>query len=788
MMQAQFSDSPFQVQLSFHKIIERLEDTAAQDKGLAGKNAKTLLKKVASHPELKNGITKVSQVEENANLIADLMADLFPASLTKNEIKAIGIPYLGLTFNYTERLREILKAAGKSFDINIRDFDDHQFYVFSCCIILNRLYSTNFDFAKPLFYDILSAEGYIKHYRILYNADFLELTPTENAVKISPNDVDLLMNNYDDLALWKEKFPAGSWIMKGFTIMTLIDVTVENAVSMLKSTLIGAAYEPDMQQKLATIFRSIFRIADLGAGFTAFNSELSKFSQAALGKKFHSFLLPFLHEVACGQLLCEGSYKRIMQDHTYFAVSDVDRLLKDEPDNTLCKHFEAQNIKSFILAPVVKNGILLGVLELVSPRSKELNSVNANKLQNVMPFIVDSIDRRINELQNEVRAVIQENYTTLHPSVYWRFKNEAQNFIHGMHTGQPYTLQEVVFKDVYPLYGQVDIKDSSITRNLSLRDDLLNQLNQLINILEQVSDYQPISAAANNLSDLRGFVNDLLTDVRADTEQQIQHYLETNIYPLIISPGTFNQEQQESINNYFKQLDAVTGNFHINRRKYEETLAQVNARLIEILERRQAEVQTYLPHYFERFKTDGVEHNLYMGTSINQNKKFEPIDLHRLRLWELILAAEMQIMHHHLKLTLPYQLGVASLILVFSAPVSIRFRMDEKHFDIDGAYNIRYEVIKKRIDKAHIKNSRDRITRHGKIVIIYSADEEEEEYLGYIRILQGAGILRNDIEYFNIEDLQGVLGLKGIRVTPVYDQAVPLETTSYDGFYAGLAK
>ena len=41
--------------------------------------------------------------------------------------------------------------------------------------------------------------------------------------------------------------------------------------------------------------------------------------------------------------------------------------------------------------------------------------------------------------------------------------------------------------------------------------------------------------------------------------------------------------------------------------------------------------------------------------------------------------------------------------LVHDEPMAIRFRADEKKFDVDGAYNMRYEIIKKRIDKALIK-------------------------------------------------------------------------------------
>jgi hypothetical protein len=50
-------------------------------------------------------------------------------------------------------------------------------------------------------------------------------------------------------------------------------------------------------------------------------------------------------------------------------------------------------------------------------------------------------------------------------------------------------------------------------------------------------------------------------------------------------------------------------------------------------------------------------------------------------------------------------LDIASLIFVYNEKIDIRFRMDEKRFDVDGAYNSYYEIIKKRLDKAHVKDS-----------------------------------------------------------------------------------
>jgi len=110
-------------------------------------------------------------------------------------------------------------------------------------------------------------------------------------------------------------------------------------------------------------------------------------------------------------------------------------------------------------------------------------------------------------------------------------------------------------------------------------------------------------------------------------------------------------------------------------------------------------------------------------------------------------------------------LETTHLILVHSAPLSIRFRMDEKKFDVDGAYNIRYEIIKKRIDKSLVKNSDERITQPGKIAIIYSQEKDAVEYLKYIDYLKSKNLLEGEIENLELEELQGVSGLKAIRIT-----------------------
>ncbi len=197
-------------------------------------------------------------------------------------------------------------------------------------------------------------------------------------------------------------------------------------------------------------------------------------------------------------------------------------------------------------------------------------------------------------------------------------------------------------------------------------------------------------------------------------------------------------------------------------------MQQINRTMSRYIDRKQFLAQEIYPHYFERYKTDGVDHNRYIGPAMARNKSFNKVYLYNLRLWQLSTICEMKNRFYQLQKNTPIQLDAASLILVYTT-LSIRYRMDEKKFDVDGTYNVRYEIIKKRIDKAMIKGSEKRITQKGKIVIIYSQPSDQREYLRYIKYLQTKNYLGDEVEILELEDVQGVVGLKAIRVNILYN-------------------
>ncbi|HLW33858.1 MAG TPA: hypothetical protein VKX40_16475, partial [Aequorivita sp.] len=336
--------------------------------------------------------------------------------------------------------------------------------------------------------------------------------------------------------------------------------------------------------------------------------------------------------------------------------------------------------------------------------------------------------------------------------------------------GNPSVFREVVFPDVFPLYGQTDIKGSSEARNEATKQDLLEQLDYVSTVLNKMKVIESLPILEQILFTIEGFLKEITENLQVDTEQKIIGFLSTDIIPLFEYLSKTNKDHQKHIEEYNSQIDSNTGLVYKHRRYYDETVMLINKKLVSIIDSKQQEAQKMFPHYFERFKTDGVEHNLYIGASITREKVFHNIYLKNLKLWQLQVICEMERTYYRIKDKLPIALDVASMILAFSGSLSLRFRMDEKRFDVDGTYNARYEVVKKRVDKALIKNTQERITQPGKITIVYSQKEEEEEYLSYIKFLQHKKLLGEEVELVELEDLQGVTGLKAIRVNLLYSK------------------
>jgi hypothetical protein len=762
-------DFPLTIQISLKKVFDRYRYLADSKNNSRSNRTAEVLAIAEKYPKLSEGLLDESEFEEYKGQVDIVLEDLFSPMLEHNEIKTATIPFQEFVFKSSQRYKDIIIAAGKDYELKLVNFDEQNSYIMACSIILNTYYGFKADLMRPFFYSIPNDKGVLRSYKVLFNADFIEIEITDKAKEITEADYLELIENFDNIEVWKEKFPPGSYIFKGFIIANMYDATIDVALSDFKANLLKGDSEKEKKiERFQYIIRSIFNLTDLKIGFTKFNAEDEVLEQVPFSVKMKSFILNGVESELSKDALCSASYCTLFKNHDFYCVSDVAHYHKLYPDNVLYKKLNDQKIGSAIIASLISGDEILGILEIVSPNTKDLNTVNANKLHDIMPFLIDSVRRSKDKEESEIELLIQSECTSIHPSVHWKFRQEAQKVIKAKLKGDSVAFREVVFEDVYPLYGQIDIKGSSEARNVATQKDLILQLEQVQRIIKKIFKIESLPIYEQIEFRVTRYLDDCNNAFQVDSERHILGFLQNEIIPLYKHLSEKSQALKELIDEYYEMVDEEKGFIYKHRKDYDDSVMLINKRMASVLDSKQIDAQGMYPHYFERFKTDGVEHNLYIGESITKQKSFNSVYLYNLRLWQLQVMCEMERDFYNLKETLPVSLSVASMILVFGGSLSLRFRMDEKRFDVDGTYNARYEVVKKRVDKANIKGTKERITQAGKIAIIYSQKEDELEFLKYIEFLQSKKQLDNNVEILELENLQGVTGLKAIRVSILY--------------------
>lgn len=757
----QSKKTPFQLLISFKSLVDKLQNIADNDKvSYRIDYANSLLNAVKKVPVLYEGFTDVKTYHENQNLISNLVSELFPTALTTNEIKAISFPFQDQFFNHTQRFLDIIDKAGPDFKLTIYDLDDTNYYIMCCNLILNRYYGEKLEIVKTLKYQIPDEQGIKNYFKINFNIDFIEVLPTKNSIFLTTEQIEELKYNADNIELWLRYFPEGSWILKGFGIVSLIDITMDHAISKLKSTLINTSFQSLYQvNELSDLYKSIFKISDIEMGFLTYDS-MGYIIKIPDSLNINTFSVK-LENGVYKNMIPEKLMQYFLTSKSY-VVLNVERMGEDKDFIPLKQHYESLGIGSIILAPVVKEGSLINISEFVSKKTNSLNMLNVKKIENFMPFIEQTAERMLQYSQSQLEAIIQNEFTSIHKSVYWRFLEEARKYQDNLLENKNYNFKDIKFKNVFPLYGASDIKSSTKLRIKASKIDLTNQLNKILDILNLDKNIHNQLLVEQRKIEILHYTHSIKDVLHYNVEYEITEFIKSKIHPFFKS-NIYDNEFGVAILEYFNDLDPETELYYIERKRYDEIVNKVNNKLAAILDFRQIEAQNIFPHYYERFVSDGIDFNIYIGASITPDRIFDRIYIQNIRLWQLQIMCELvrTIIDYE---TNGFDINLTSLILVHSNPINIKFRMEEKKFDLDGAMNAFYEAVKKRLEKAFIKNTTQRIVEKNKLTVVYNNPTDELEYLKYIKFLQSKNLLANAIEFLEVEDMQSITGYKVLRV------------------------
>ena len=753
---------PFPSKLSVRLLLEYWERNIRQPH--VREFTRGIQEYIDNAPELREPIEDPSVLEKHRPFIEYLMSAVIPPASHKNDLVAAIQTFTFLPLFQSEAFRKTIDISQieHKAQVNFPGSVKMGKMVKGCLMVLEKFYQMTSLSDRPVLFTWQDEQtGLDRVYKVEVDHQFCEVIAHKDPPPIDKQVLKFLMEKTYDLDLWFQYIHPENFEFRGFVVLRMIDVTEQEMLSSIKYDLLGknAVLKPESFAKIQHKLRSLFQIPEIRLGVAYFDPNNNLVLNSAETGCWKSLAEDSSRGCNCGEDYAGSVYERSWMEKRYITIEN----LKDYPFRSKVEEvLLANGVNNILLAPLIDEDETIGMLELATPTAGKLNSVSAHKVENVLPMFTAAVKRVKEEMSTEVRAIIQEECTAIHPTVQWRFFEAGVNLMNKRRNGEKAVLEEIVFKNVYPLFGMADVRNSSIERNSAIQNDLLENLSLVKELLTEINQERRLPLLEEVIFKTESQLKNLGRGLASGDENNVLDFLRHEIEPLVRHFGT-DASLQPSIRRYQAEIDSATGFVYKRRRAFEESLQQINSTISSYLDEAEMGAQQMFPHYFEKYKTDGVEYSLYVGSELVKDRRFDPFYLKNFHLWQLLTMSEVYRRVEKLKPSLKTQLDITQLILVHDQPISIRFRPDEKQFDVDGAYDIRYEIIKKRIDKAFIKNTHERMTQPGKVAVVYNQSRVEDEFKRYFQYLKARNLVAGEIEEIELEELPGATGLRALR-------------------------
>jgi len=755
--------------LSFRPLVNYLKNRLKTEKTVKSEFYRFLLEKIEKESALLGNITaqELSKHKETLELIFTILT---PLMANENEMFwALSTPVPDEIFFSTNAFYQFFKDHDPKSKVN-KDNNDpsevkHLKFIYN--LILDRFYNFTSVLKNEIIYAHVNAENKLtQYYNIQNDTQFIDI---QHKGTLPELNFEILAQHFQDgneIEYLVEVLPLKKFSFEGFSVISITDVTLQHAIEGIRSALVDHNYQTEAYNHVTQALKTLSGNGDFEFGLMPFltvNNKLvfdnQDFSQSML---INSAKASNMEEEVFYSLV--DKYK---EDPRPIFVSSIneDQMAKDP----FLRVLKAAGVCSYSVLPIYYNKQLAGVLEVYSSKEIVVDDKLLSRLRPALPLIGQLFQYSIEEFNAKMDAVLMDKFTALQPSVQWKFNEAVWHFIQQNKSNKKHAQMEtVMFKNMYPLFGAIDIRNSTTERNQALKEDMHVHLLNIIKTLKGIRKFVYLDLIDKLIFNCNDWIVRISNAASSNEEMLLNEFLAADVYPFFSVIKVNHPETAEIIDDYFSEIRPETGLFYENRRKLEVSMQTINMEVSQYLETAQANLQSSYPCYFAKFRTDGVEYDIYIGQDIAPNKPFDLLYLKNIRLWQLTSMVEIARLSKNLIGEMPRPLETTQLVFIHSNSIDISFRNDERRFDVEGAYNIRYEVVKKRIDKVLIKGTSERLTQPNKIAMVYFNAEEAKEYFEYIKYLQDQGLLNDDLEQLDLEELQGVSGLKALRVGVKY--------------------
>ena len=769
-------ESLFNSRLSFYPLVKALKKNIDEGNPGMKKLYGNVVKQFESHPELMNAITNLNLLTSNTELIEELLSAVFPPT-TANFMYGVAIPFTQQAVYASPRFNSMLNPGTNEINVPkslVANNLDQQRMQFAYGLILKKYLGVNSPESSRSIHPYLNEEtGLTRFLELRIDARFIDVRPVGEMPIMPESILNKHTNTIMTITELMNQVPLDKFIFEGISVIRVNDMTEQEVISQIKNRLldINAFSDASVYTELEKYVQMLIGLKDLAIGITPFFKINGHYVYSDLHNN-NSILFKHFHSTSDKDEISDYC-KLLFRENNQPVLFET---LKEQTLNSVqfLQYYHLENARSLIICPLKTEEGLLGMLEITSKIAGQLKPAHIAKIEAVIPLFTLGLEKSLEQLNSHVDTVIKKKFTAVQPAVEWKFTEASLTYIVNQHLKKDVIIERITFNDVHPLYGAIDIRNSSVQRSQAIQADIIEQLELAQVIIRKAQENIPFPLLQEVDFKIDKFILSASDVLQSGEELNIQEFLQGQVVTLLNHLHTTEPSVKKEIEHYFSSLDPQIGMLYHHRKNYEESVSRINDTLARFIDKEQAAAQKVYPHYFERYVTDGLEFNIYMGQSISPRKKFDEIYLRNLKMWELTVLTKAARLTHELEKELSLPLRTTQLILSHGQTLSILFRTEERKFDVDGAYNIRYEIVKKRIDKAHIKSTDERLTQPGKIAIVYSQSKDAAEYTEYIEFLQNKKLLKPGIEHYDLEEMQGVVGMKALRVEVNFDE-IPVE-------------
>ncbi len=776
-----YDENAFTSRLSLKLLVDLLRKSVAEGNAGSQKLYGELLEQFEANPELLQPQDDDSLVQKHSELVEMLLTTIFPpASSVRDNLYAVSFPFRFSIIYSSHSFRQSFIKPGTNEvaipETTLGEQIANEKLLFAYNIILKKYFGYEAPETTSMVYPFIDpATGLTKYFDLNIDARFIDVNLVGEMPQVPDNIICRRTNQLLPIDQLLKILPLNKFVFEGMSIVRVNDVTNIETISRIKNDLLdtNAFSDHSLYFKMQSHIQSLLGMKDVEVGITPFfkmNGHYlfsDKYSNnSLLNKQFDK-----AGEAERMNDICVETFRDIDHPVVFENLSEA-----DINEFEYLKVYYNHGVRSLIMCPLKKDNELLGILEIVSAVPDKITHTHINRILPAIPYFKLALEKGSETLTNNINKVIKEQFTAVQPSVEWKFNEAALKYIIAKKNDEEAKMERIAFDHVFPVFGSIDIRNSSVERAHSIQLDLVEQLQMTREIIRKAHTEMQFPLFQEIEFKIDKYISSASDMLLSDEEVQIRDFLSGQVQSIFNHIKGTVPGLSSDIDKYYDSLDPQSNMIYKHRKEYEDSISKINSAVSRFIDKEQSAAQKVFPHYFERYVTDGVEFNIYIGQSIAPRKKFDEIYLRNMKIWQLTVLARAAKLTYGMESELELPLKTTQLILAHSIPLSISFRTAERKFDVDGAYNIRYEIVKKRIDKVRIKDTNERLTQPGKIAIVYSQAKEAAEYMEYIEFLQNQKLLKGTIEKYDLEELQGVSGLKALRVEVNFDEVLKTET------------